>query len=314
MSFSGDVKEELSKQLPKARHCQIAELAAIVGMCGEVEENQAGGYVIKVQTENSRLARKCFTLIKKTFKIITEIEIENTGGKYSGRRYIIRISNPREALEVLAAFKETDENGRYMPPKGVLPNILIMSECCRRAFLRGAFIAGGSMSDPEKSYHLEFICENEEQAKQLVMQMETFDIEGKIVERKNHFVVYIKEGRQIIDLMGVMEAYVSLMQMENVRILKDMRNNVNRQVNCETANLNKTVSAALKQTEDIKYLMDRGEFESLPEHLKEMAMLRLEHPESSLKELGEMCIPKVGRSGVNHRLKKISSLAENIRG
>ncbi|MCR5785176.1 MAG: DNA-binding protein WhiA [Eubacterium sp.] len=314
MSFSGDVKEELSKQLPKARHCQIAELGAIVGMCGNVEGNSDEGYKITIQTENARLARKCFTLIKKTFKIITEIEIENGSGQFKGRRFIIRISSPEDALNVLQAFKEIGEDGNYRPPEGLVPKVLVLNDCCRRAFLRGAFMAGGSMSDPEKSYHLEFICDKSGRADQLVEQMKAFGIDAKVVERKNHYIAYIKEGTQIIDLLNVMEAFVALMQMENVRILKDMRNNVNRQVNCETANLNKTVSAAVKQIEDIKFLINCGELDKMPEHLKEMAHLRLEHPESSLKELGEMCDPKVGKSGVNHRLKKLSETAENIRG
>lgn len=141
----------------------------------------------------------------------------------------------------------------------------------------------------------------------------TFSIEAKIVPRKKVFVVYVKEGSQIVDILNIMEAHVSLMDLENVRILKEMRNTVNRKVNCETANINKTVSAALKQIEDITYLRDTIGLGKLPAGLKETALARLENPEASLKELGELLSPPVGKSGVNHRLRKLGELADNVR-
>ncbi len=309
MSFSSDVKEELSKQIAKARHCQIAELAAIIGMCGRIDGNTSAGYSIYIQTENVQLARKCFTLIKNIFTISTEIEIKQ-GSSAKSNSYIIRIVSPDDAMNILQTVKFVDAEGSLCELSGVAPQILIMNECCKRAFIRGAYMASGSMSDPEKFYHLEIVCDTMEKASQLVEQIAVFGIEAKVASRRGYYIVYIKEGTQIVDLLNVMEAYVALMQMENIRILKDMRNQVNRQVNCETANLNKTVNAAVKQIEDIKLLMSRGEFDTLPQHLKDIAMLRLEHPESSLKELGEMCDPPVGRSGVNHRLKKLSELAD----
>ena len=141
----------------------------------------------------------------------------------------------------------------------------------------------------------------------------SFDIEAKVTRRKKNQIVYIKEGAQIVDILNVMEAHVALMNFENIRILKDMRNSVNRQVNCETANLNKTVSAAVKQIEDIQYIKATIGFDQLPEGLIEIAKLRLEQPESTLKELGQMLTPCVGKSGVNHRLRKLSLIAEELR-
>ena len=195
----------------------------------------------------------------------------------------------------------------------VVQNVVIQQSCCRRAFIRGAFLASGSLSDPEKFYHFEIVCATEEKAKQLQGIIATFDLEAKIVKRKRYYIVYIKEGSQIVDILNVMEAPVALMELENIRILKDMRNSVNRQVNCETANINKTVSAAVKQIEDIEYIRDTIGLENLPENLEEIARERVERPEATLKELGEALDPPVGKSGVNHRLRKLCDIAEQLR-
>ena len=169
------------------------------------------------------------------------------------------------------------------------------------------------MSNPNKSYHFEIVCKTGEQAEQLKELMIAFETDAKIVERKGHYVVYLKEGAQIVDMLNVMEAYVSLMNLENVRILKEMRNSVNRQVNCETANINKTVSAAVRQIEDINILQDAIGLDNLPDNLREMAYLRLEYPDAPLKDLGQYLDPPVGKSGVNHRLRKLSELADKYR-
>ena len=190
---------------------------------------------------------------------------------------------------------------------------MVQNVCCKRVFIRGAFLSAGSISDPEKFYHFEITCASMRKAKQLQGLMASFDIEARIVLRKRYFVVYVKEGSQIAELLQIMEAPMALMELENIRIVKEMRNSVNRQVNCETANINKTVSAAVKQMEDIRYIQDTIGLESLPENLQEMARVRLERPEATLKELGEALEPPVGKSGVNHRLRKLSLMAEDLR-
>ena len=205
-----------------------------------------------------------------------------------------------------------DENGVPIF-RDTVEGLLIQQSCCKRAYIRGAFLASGSISDPEKSYHFEVVCRTMEQAKQLQDVINSFEMEAKIVERKKHFVVYLKEGSQIVDILNVMEAHVALMNLENVRILKEMRNSVNRKVNCETANISKTVNAAVKQLEDIVYIRDTIGLDALPDGLREMAELRLEYPEAPLKELGTYLNPPVGKSGVNHRLRKISTIAETER-
>lgn len=169
------------------------------------------------------------------------------------------------------------------------------------------------MSDPNKSYHFEIVCRTEEQAEQLRDVINSFGMDAKIVARKKYQVVYLKEGSQIVDILNIMEAHVALMNLENVRILKEMRNSVNRKVNCETANISKTVNAAVQQLRDIEYIRETAGLDSLPENLKAVALLRLEYPDAPLKELGTYLDPPVGKSGVNHRLRKISEIAEDLR-
>jgi len=287
MSFSSEVKEELAKHISPGRHCQLAELAAIMSFCGQYGRDENGNYMIGFQTENASVVTKGFTLLKKT--------------------YNIGVGDPISEEQMQELFSKIGSMD------GPVSNLLIKNACCQRAFLRGAYLAIGSMSDPNKGYHLEFDCTDLEKAKQLQKVISDFDIEAKIVTRKKYYVVYIKEGSGIVDLLNVCEAHVALMNFENLRILKEMRNSVNRRVNCETANITKTVNAAARQIADIEYIRDHYGFENLPENLREMAQVRLENPDAPLKELGEQLSPVVGKSGVNHRLRKLSELADKIR-
>lgn len=312
MSFSGNVKEELSEHWSSARHCQIAELAAILGLCGSIIINSRNEYRVKVHTENKAVARKVFTLIKKTFNIESDISIRRNIQKQSVS-YSVVVKQHQDALRVLQAVKLIDEHLDGFEEVRIVNPIVVQQTCCKRAFIRGAFLAAGSMSDPKKAYHFEIVCAAEPMAEQIRELMSSFSMDAKIVQRKKSYVVYLKEGSQIVDILNIMEAHVSLMELENVRILKEMRNTVNRKVNCETANLNKTVSAAVKQLEDITYLRDTIGLEKLSEGLEEVALARLSHPDASLKELGALLSPPVGKSGVNHRLRKLGDLAEKVR-
>ena len=312
MSFSGNVKEELSDHWSSARHCQIAELAAILGLCGSIIINSRNEYRVKVHTENKAVARKVFTLIKKTFNIESDISIRRNIQKQSVS-YSVVVKQHQDALRVLQAVKLIDEHLDGFEEVRIVNPIVVQQTCCKRAFIRGAFLAAGSMSDPKKAYHFEIVCAAEPMAEQIRELMSSFSMDAKIVQRKKSYVVYLKEGSQFVDILNIMEAHVSLMELENVRILKEMRNTVNRKVNCETANLNKTVSAAVKQLEDITYLRDTIGLEKLSEGLEEVALARLSHPDASLKELGALLSPPVGKSGVNHRLRKLGDLAEKVR-
>lgn len=317
MSFSQEVKDELSKQLSAARHCRIAELAAILSYSAQLEKADSK-YYLRLQTESIAVARKYFTLIKKTFNINMDLSIKANAGKKGNRIYIMTIQNTENVDRILQAaklsFTNADDNIsiKYME-LGKPSQLVVQNACCKRAFIRGAFLSSGSMSDPKKSYHLEVVTSSQEKAEQLQEMMQTFNIDAKIIIRKKNFVIYIKEGSQIVDLLNVMEAHVALMDLENVRIIKEMRNQVNRQVNCEAANISKTVAASTKQIADILYIRDTIGFDNIGEGLEEIARLRIQHPEASLKELGTMLTPAIGKSGVNHRLRKLSMIADHIR-
>ena len=284
MSFSGSVKEELLGHISKSRHCQLAELAAFLNFSGRVIHGKERDF-LSFESENEELVRKYFTLAKKTYNIKTSI----------------------------SDVEEREITGNLFHEDLSVKNSYLQNACCKRAFIRGAFLTSGSMSDPEKAYHFEIVCNREDRAEQLRDIMNSFGMEAKIVSRKRSYVVYLKEGEQIVDILNIMEAPVALMNLENIRILKEMRNSVNRQVNCETANIHKTVSAAVKQIEDIEYLREKVGLEHLSLPLREMAYVRLEHPDAPLKELGTYLVPAVGKSGVNHRLRKLGIMAEDLR-
>ena len=313
MSFSSDVKDELSRQISNARHCQIAEITAIISLCGDIIISANDNYRIRVSTENVAVARKYFTLLKRTFNIDTEISIKNHTHLNKGRTYMILTKNHEDSMKILKATRLLNNENDIEEEMSLVNNLVVQQLCCRRAFIRGAFLAAGSISDPNKFYHFEIVCSSEAKAIQLCDIINTFELDAKIVARKKYFVVYIKEGTQIVEILNIMEAHVSLMNLENVRILKEMRNSVNRKVNCETANLNKTVEAALKQIKDIEYIRDTVGLETLSPPLYELAQVRLNNPDTPLKDLGQLLSEPVGKSGVNHRLKKISEIADNLR-
>ena len=313
MSFSSKVKEELSKDCNNPRHCCIAETAAIISMCGKVIFDEKDHVRIEIHTENVTVARKYFTLLKKTYNINTDILIRHSSSLNKSRSYILSVNDDETARKILMTCRLMKPFGVIEEDFSISDSLIIQRECCKRAFIRGAFLASGSVSDPVKTYHFEIVCLSEAKAKQLQMIMETFNINARVIKRRKYFVVYVKDSSQVVDLLNIMGAYNALMDMENVRIVKDMRNNVNRKVNCETANINKTVSAAVKQIEDIRFIQMSSAFDELPESLQEMAELRVRYPEATLAELGQLLDTPVGKSGVNHRLKKISLFADELR-
>ena len=309
LSFSSKVKGELSLHLGNGRHCEIAETAAIVNICGHTAVF-GEHFCLKIQTENFHVAKKCFTLLKNTFNMIAEVSVRSSGRKHV---YTVLVRDFSKAEAILKATGLLySEDGKTQLKKRIYSPV-VSSICCRRAYIRGAFLSVGSVNDPEKNYHMEFVLADEFSAEQLKELINSFGLDAKVVERKEHFVVYLKEGEQIVDLLNIMEAPLALMDLENVRIMKEMRNDINRKVNCETANLNKVVGAAVKQLEDIEYIEEKIGLSSLPEQLEEIARLRLEYPDKSLKELGSFLSTPVGKSGVNHRLRKISNIAEALR-
>lgn len=311
MSFSSKVKEELYCRTGTARHCQIAELAAILHFCGSLRVSKSGIF-LKIRAENALIVRKCFTLLEKAFNMSTEAKVLQKG---ENGTYQLAVDDQELVRKVLQSTRYLDAGGELPADflRSPVNRLVVRSTCCQRAFLRGAFLCAGSMSDPEKGYHLEIVCGQEPQALQVQELLAGFGIEAHIVMRKKYRVVYVKEGAGIADFLNLTEAHRALLDFENSRVFRDVRNTVNRRVNCETANIAKTVNAAAKQVEDILFLKEKYGLEKLPANLRQMAQVRLENPDASLKELGACLDPPVGKSGVNHRLRKLCELADNIR-
>lgn len=286
--------------IPSARHCQIAEIAAFLEMAGlrrPPGEKPDREFVLKADSEETMSL--LFTLFQRAYNIDVVLSRDEKRSYGRSSPYIIRMPD--------------EESARVVRQSAAHRSVLQM-ECCKTAFLRGAFLAGGSVSDPEKSYHLEIVCQNEETAELIRSTMQRIGTDARIVLRKGNSVVYLKEGDQIVYLLGGMGASNSFLNIESVRVLKEMRERVNRRVNCETANLGKTIASAVRQIEDIRFLRDNGGFRDLPEGLREMAEVRLEYPDAPLAELGMYLDPPIGKSGVNHRLRKLSALAAEQRG
>ena len=315
MSFSSKTKNELSRLPIEDRCCAVAELAAIVRMSGTIQISGMKKVNLKFATENAAIARRIFTLLKILYKADVEVMVRRNKQLKKNNNYLIVVNNMKTTKEILgdAGFLEKKDSS-YYTINYKIPEILIQNRCCRRAYIRGAFLGGGSISNPEKTYHLEFVTNSEEHGIDLSNIINSFNLNSKIVIRKENHVVYLKEGEQIVDILNIIGAHQALLKLEDIRVFKDIRNNINRIVNCETANLGKTINASLRQVENIQYIDSRVGIEKLPKNLQEIALLRLKHREASLKELGKMLEPPVGKSGVNHRLRRIDEIAEDLRG
>ena len=273
----------------------------------------AGQYLGQRSLLRDRTYRKCVCGKKVLYIIEAVIHVRKNVYLKKSNVYKVEVPSHEDTVRILQATKFMSPEQEIADDLSVMSRLVIQKECCKRAFLRGTFLAAGSISDPEKGYHLEIVCSTMERAEQIQSIMKEFELDARIVARKKSQVVYLKEGSQIVDFLGVVEAGISLMDLENIRIRKEISNNINRKVNCETANIGKTVSAAVKQIEDIRYIETHVGFSQLTEELEETAVCRLRYPEATLKELGEMMNPPVGKSGVNHRLRKLGRIADELR-
>ena len=312
MSFSAKVKSEVCRIIDLTKEEAIATLSAIMKVSGTIGVTNKK-FSFRVVTENAAIARLVFKLLKEYFDIHTRIMVKKSNSLKKNNVYVIIITedlNVKELLIELSILKSDDDvlSLYYEIPKEVFEN-----ESHKRAYIRGAFLGGGSISNPEKTYHVEFVTHNDEYANSFSSLVNSYGLSSKVILRKNSYVVYLKEGEQIVDLLNIIGAHTSLLYLENVRIMKEMRNNVNRLVNCETANLSKTVNASVRQIESIKLIEREIGFKRLPKNLREIAELRLKYPDESLKELGEILEPPVGKSGVNHRLRRIEKIAEELK-
>ncbi|MBQ8418334.1 MAG: DNA-binding protein WhiA [Phascolarctobacterium sp.] len=303
MSFSNDVKNELSRLETNEVCCDKAELLGVLRMSGAIVI-RGMNIGIHFSTENAALARRVLQILKSNYQVQTEVVITRSRRLKKNNRYQVRVL---PAPQVSIAMTEL----QLLSMESDLKNPLLAKQCCKRAFLRGAFLGGGSISRPSSDYHLEMVTGNEDFARSIIKVMHTFSMKAKLTDRKNDYIVYLKDGESITNFLRVIGAHNSMMEFEGVRVLKEMRNNVNRRVNCETANLGKVVKAAVRQVNCIKFIDEHMGLSELPQTLQETARLRLEYPDASLNELVEHS-GGIGKSGVNHRLKKLQEIAVGL--
>ncbi|WP_318616744.1 DNA-binding protein WhiA [Sporosarcina sp. YIM B06819] len=308
MSFASETKKEMT-QIEADDCCIKAEIAAFIRMNGALSFSNKQ-LSLDVQTENAAIARRLYSNVKRLYPYKVELLVRKKMRLKKNNVYICRIrEGAKSLLEELLILTGTFQFKNEISPA------LVKKKCCQRAYLRGAFLAGGSVNNPEtSSYHLEIFSIYKEHSDALVELMNKYQLNGKSIERKKGYIAYLKEAEKISDFLSIVGAHVSLMKFEDVRIIRDMRNSVNRLVNCETANLNKTIGAAQRQVENIKFIENTIGLGQLPDRLQEIARLRVDNQDITLKELGELVSGgTVSKSGVNHRLRKIEEIAENLR-
>ena len=303
LSFSNDVKNELSRLETNEVCCDKAEVLGVLRMSGAIVI-RGMNIGIHFSTENAALARRVLQILKNNYQVQTEVVITRSRRLKKNNRYQVRVL---PAPQVSIAMNEL----QLLSMESDLKNPLLNKQCCKRAFLRGAFLGGGSISRPSSDYHLEMVTGNEDFAHSIIKVMHTFSMKAKLTDRKNDYIVYLKDGESITNFLRVIGAHNSMMELENVRVLKEMRNNVNRRVNCETANLGKVVKAAVRQVNCIKFIDEHMGLSELPQALQDTARLRLEYPDASLNELVEYS-GGIGKSGINHRLKKLQEMAVGL--
>ena len=273
MSYSSDVKNELARLEGQKPCCEKAELLGVLRMSGALVL-RGKNIGIHFSTENAALARRVLQVLKSNYQVETEVVITRSRRLKKNNRYQVEVVPDEKVAKALQELQ-------ILPTEEDVRHNLLGKSCCRKAFLRGVFMAGGSVSRPSSDYHLEIVTENESFARLILKTMQGFSLSARMTDRKKDYIVYLKDGNHIIDFLSIIGAHQSLLEFENVRIVKEMRNNVNRQVNCETANLNKVIRAAMLQVACIKYLQEHGGYALLPDNLKETAELRLQHPERS---------------------------------
>lgn len=315
MSFSSETKNELARVEPEKKCDQLAEIAGFLRVSGSLRLTGRGKFTIVIATDNPAIARHYKRLIREYFQIDAKLEVGGAEALKKGHTYMLTIS-PEDRSESI--LRETGillvREGNNFISDGIYEE-LIRKKCCKRAYMRGMFMGTGTISDPEKSYHLEFVCESRTLANDLKKMINSFvDLSVKVVQRRNRWVVYMKNSQYISDMLALMGAHAQMLAFENVRVQKSVYNQTTRIMNCDNANTDRTLDASEKQIRAIRILEETGQLSVLTDKLRELAWLRVENPEASLTQLGEMMEPKLGKSGVNNRMKRILSMAEKVTG
>ncbi len=307
MSFSQKAKDEAAKLAIFNDNSSLAELMAYVRYVSSISFI-SGKVAVSFRVQKAALARRIFTIIRMIYNTDLDVDISKMTQLKKMNIYTIVLSDTDIVMQM---FKDTRLEGFLDVNK--VPSMVRESDEMRRSYLRAAFLAVGSITNPERGYHLEMLFESEFEANEVKELMNVYGLGAKYVRRKENYITYLKGAEAISDFLTVIGAMRAVLSFENIRVVKDVRNNANRRTNCETANIQKTVDASTRQVADIEYIDERLGLENLQGDLRELALLRLDNRDASLAELGRLMSPELGKSGVNHRLKKLAELAENLR-
>lgn len=305
MSFSSQVKEELLKNRPEKSCCMLSELSALTQTCASLRLSGGGRLKVVYEVESPKLAKRIFLLLKKRLEISPVLEF--TRYKRLGGRRACLLTVPegesRRLLVALRMIRESEEGDIF---RGV-PRAAETRRCCRAAFVRGAFLGAGSVTTPENGYHLEFVS-SASRAETLTNILEKSGVHAGKTVRRGAEIVYVKKGDDVVSCLALMGAHSALMEMENIRIRRESRNQANRARNCDEANLKKQLSVGSRQAEAITVYSLKHSLGGLPKDLQEIGRLRMLHPEASLEELGQMLSAPIGKSGANHRMRKLMEI------
>ncbi len=310
MNFSTQIKNELARLYSRKRCCRVAELSALLHLDGTFHIQGDQRYAFHTKSENAAVARKTYRLLTSLFPISAEILISKSEKLKKNNEYVIFIHPQESFTQALNETGVLDDQMRIYHK--ILPR-LVKKGCCATAYLRGAFLGGGTITSPHSNYHFELTCDSEDLSYDLQKLMDRFDLRARISRKRKHYAVYLKESERIAKFMTLVGAHNAVLQWEDIKIVKDIRNQVNRLVNCDTANLNKTVEAAQAQIENIKVIDEAWGLTELSGNLQEIAQIRLLYPEANMRELGELCKPPLSKSAVFHRLRKINELAKSLK-
>ena len=311
MSFASDTRAELARVACRERCCARSELAAALLCCGGISFKGLGRYALTITATDAGVVRRYFSILKQFWSVTAEIRTLHTDALNGQVRYQLAI--PESASELLLEETQLLDANALFGVRTVPRSELVSGDCCKRAFLLGAFLICGAVNNPEREYHFELALPNDDIANYVIGIMKYFEIIMKKTCRKAKFVVYLKSAEEISTTLKLIGAGGAVLKLEEARIRKDFRNTINRQMNCDSSNIDRVMAASSAQIEDIRYLEAEIGLEKLPESLRTMAQLRLENPEASLASLGEMLTPPMGKSGVNARLRRISEIARNLR-
>ena len=302
MSFSSQVKEELLHIRPEKHCCMLSELSALTQTCASLRLSGGGRVRVVYETENAALAKRIFLLLKRRLEITPVLEF-NRHKRLGGRRLSVLTVPEADSRRLLIALRMIQESDGGTVFRGV-PRTAMTRRCCRAAFVRAAFLGAGAVSAPEKGYHLEFTSSGT-RAEMLMKMLEKSGVQAHAVKRRDADVVYIRRGDDVVSCLALMGAHRALLEMENIRIRREGRNQANRARNCDEANLNKQLSTGSRQAQAIVQYSLRHSLGGLPQDLQEIGRLRMLHPEASLEELGQLLPHPIGKSGVNHRMRRL---------